>query len=314
MVRVNHLLRRDAQVCDVAFDAGPAAGLLNKRKVDLPFVARDFQEPVPLDVCLLVDNLLRLRDRFVDVRQVERGPFLAILENLSAFCALAVDCDGLARLEDLAVLEIFVSRQVRLYFVRRLCEFRPDDVVVPETLENLDVPCGKHGGVSSDRDAGKTVALLETREHRDNCLDFSAVALEALDFEREARPVDQQSDRDLRLEPALFRKPRLPVFVVFLYLEIQRGHVVEDERQRGLGGSLKAYAADGVPVFVVDGPFQAAMDGRVGWCVKTQPVKDADRVELGGRLDDPREDELPENRVVYRVKPERVVYAVQHVP
>lgn len=52
------------------------------------------------------------------------------------------------------------------------------------------------------------------------------------------------------------------------------------------------------------------MDGRIGRCVKTQPVKNADRIKLGSQLDDPREDKLPKNRVVYRIKPKSVVYVV----
>ena len=141
--------------------------------------------------------------------------------------------------------------------------------MVPKTLENLNIPCGKHGGVSSDRNVGKPVALLEAREYRDNRLYFSVVALEALDFEGEARTVDQQSNRDLRFEPAFFRKPRLPVFVIFLYFEIQRGHVVEDEHQCCFGASLETQTADSVPVFIINDPFKTAMDGRVRWRVKT---------------------------------------------
>lgn len=92
--------------------------------------------------------------------------------------------------------------------------------MVSQSLQYFDIPCRERGRIRCNGDLGQPVARLEALKHRDDRLDFRAVAFKALNLKREARAVDQQADRDLRFEPPLFRKPRLPVIVLFFYLEI----------------------------------------------------------------------------------------------
>jgi len=73
--------------------------------------------------------------------------------------------------------------------------------VVSQPLQHLDISRREHGCIRRDRNVGQPVARLEALKHGDDRLDLSAVAVETLYLKREARAVDQQADRDLRLEP-----------------------------------------------------------------------------------------------------------------
>ena len=55
-------------------------------------------------------------------------------------------------------------------------------------------------------------------------------------IEREAVLAGEQADRDLRLQPAFLGEPGLPEPVARAGLEVERGHVVEDERRRAHQG------------------------------------------------------------------------------
>lgn len=84
------------------------------------------------------------------------------------------------------------------------------------------------------------VAVAEPGQDRDQRLGLGLVALEQVHLQREPVAGGEQSDSDLRVDAAFLTHPDLAQLVLTFDLEVQRGHVVEHDRQ--------APTPDGVPV------------------------------------------------------------------
>ena len=116
--------------------------------------------------------------------------------------------------------------------VGRLADPRPDDEGEPRVLQGVEVACRQHPGVGDDNHVGDPVPLLEGLQDRDEGLGLCLVPLEAVHLQREPARVDQQPDLDLRIHSAFLAHPDLAELVLLLGLEVQRRHVVEDQRAR----------------------------------------------------------------------------------
>ena len=101
-----------------------------------------------------------------------------------------------------------------------------------------------------------------------------------------------------------------------LGLEVQRGHLVQAQRDVApAGGDVgEAGRRDLVPVPTGAGPLQRAANGGQRGVLHTEFVQDAQRVDRGRRLNDPRQDQQGERAVADGVEPEPRVGAGQHLP
>ena len=152
--------------------------------------------------------------------------------------------------DDLPVGErVAVPAEVRLQIDRRLGHPRPDDEPQPGLVELAQVRRRQHPGVGDHDHVGQVVPRLELLDDRDDRRGLGLVALEAADLEREAAPVDQQPDHDLRVDAAFLGVADLAQVVFLLGLEVERGHVVEHQRHIAVrGGVVEARGRDLVAV------------------------------------------------------------------
>ena len=102
----------------------------------------------------------------------------------------------------------------------------------PRSLDRLPVRLRNHPRVGHDRDIGEPVRAHERRDRRDHRGRLRLVALERLHHQREPGRIGEQTDGDLRIQPALLGEPRLPKPIPGIGLVVQRGDVVEDQRCR----------------------------------------------------------------------------------
>jgi hypothetical protein len=135
----------------------------------------------------------------------------------------------------------------------------------------------EHAGVG-DHDHGlEPVAGLELPDHRQDRVLLGLVSLVAADLEGEPVPVDEQPDHDLRVDPALFRIADLAQGVLVLGLEVQRRHVVQDERDIAAGQRVReAQLRDLVPVAAACAAGQGAAHGLVAGRLAAQLGQDAE--------------------------------------
>ena len=174
---------------------------------------------------------------------------------------------------------------------------RAEDEPEPGPLDVLLVLLGHRACVRDDRDVVEPVRgheRFQCRQHR-RLLGF--VALERLDPQRKTARVGEQPDRDLRLEAPFLAEPRLAEPVALMDLVVARGHVVEDQRRRPQLRIRYQHPGENVPEGVCREHRQAPLDRRVRRRRDTGLVENARGVGLAGRLDDPRQHQLPEHLV-----------------
>ena len=127
-------------------------------------------------------------------------------------------------------------------------------------------------------------------------------------------PVGQQPDHDLRVDPPFLAIADLAQAVFVLGLEVQRRHVVQNERDIAAGQYVReAQPGDLVAVAAVraagQGPAHRLVAGRLAAQVRQDPAGVQDR----GRLDDPGQDQVPEHVIAQGAESQVAENAVQRL-
>jgi hypothetical protein len=136
-------------------------------------------------------------------------------------------------------------------------------------------------------------------------------------LQREPGRVDQQPDLDLRIDPAFLAHPYLPEGVFVVDLEVQRGAVIQHQRQPpGRRGRRMPHTGGRQPAAVVpfDTPDQDTKDRAQRRRRHTNLGQHPQRVGLGGRLDDAPQHQSLERLIGDRIEPEPVICLAQHTP
>ena len=192
---------------------------------------------------------------------------------------------------------------------------RADDETEAGVLNGFLVRCGHHSRVRDDRDVRQLVGDHERLDRRDHRERLGLVALERLEQERESAVVGQQPDRDLWFEAAFLGEPRLPEPVTLIGFKVESGHVVQHQARRSEACLRGARCRDPAPELAFRVTRQSAIDRRVRGRGEAGLLQDPDRVELGARFDDPRQDQLPEHLIPARGlgEPEPLVHPGQRI-
>jgi hypothetical protein len=111
-------------------------------------------------------------------------------------------------------------------------------------------------------------------------------------------------------------EPRFAEPVALVGLEVQRGHVVEHQRRRPQRRVRRARCGQPLPPRVLGVDRQAPVHRGIRRRRDTGLVQHPQRVQLAGRLDDPRQHQLPEHLITAGrlAEPQRVVGAAQGIP
>jgi len=224
---------------------------------------------------------------------------------------------GAGGLQGLPVVEgVAVTLQVIGQVIGRLAGLRADDEPEPRVLQPEQVRRGEHSGVGDHDDlAGVRVLVPEAGQDRHDGLGLGLVALEQVHGQREPRAVGEQPDRHLRIDPALLGHADLAQPVLARGLEVERGQVVEDQREPApAGGVGVAGIRDGVAVVPLDDPSQAALRGGPRRGGNANLGQHPHGVDLAGRLDDPPQHQRPERFVAHRGEPQCVIDRAECVP
>jgi hypothetical protein len=106
-------------------------------------------------------------------------------------------------------------------------ELRADDEPQVRLVQLGQVRPREHPGVGDHDHLGHLVPFGEGLDDRDDGRGLGPVAGEAADLEREALPVDEQPDDDLRVDAPLLGVADLAQVVLVIGLEVQRRGVIE---------------------------------------------------------------------------------------
>jgi hypothetical protein len=117
----------------------------------------------------------------------------------------------------------------RLDHVRHVGYPRAEDERQPRGLDGLLVGRRDHASVGHDRDISQLVGIHERTDGRQHRSGLAPVALERVNHQRKPACVGEQPDRDLRLQAAFFGEPGLTEPVPGIGLEVQGGHIVENQ-------------------------------------------------------------------------------------
>ncbi len=140
------------------------------------------------------------------------------------------------------------------------------------------------------------------------------VPLEAADLEREAPPVDQQADHDLRIDPAFLGVADLAQPVLVLGLEVERRHVVEHERDVPAGQHVgEAQLGETVTVVPIEAAAQRALARGQARRDPAHLCQHPVHIQQAGRLDHPGDHQVTEHLITQRVEPEIRIHPGQHV-
>ena len=102
--------------------------------------------------------------------------------------------------------------------------------VLPATAcDGLLVGRRDHASVGHDRDISQLVGIHERTDGRQHRSGLAPVALERVNHQRKPACVGEQPDSDLRLQAAFFGEPGLTEPVPGIGLEVQGGHIVENQ-------------------------------------------------------------------------------------
>lgn len=157
----------------------------------------------------------------------------------------------------------------------------------------------RRGGTS----AGSSTWVAAQSRHR------ARLALECLDHQREPSCIGQQPDGDLRLESPLFGEPGLTEPVTLVGLEVQGRNVVEDQAGWPQGCALRARGRELLAPPSLGMDPQTTVHRGVGGRHEPGFLQHTQTVELGRRLDDPRQHQLPKHLITAGrlIKAENVV-------
>jgi hypothetical protein len=118
-------------------------------------------------------------------------------------------------------------------------------------------------------------------------------------------PVGQQPDHDLRIDPPLLAVAGLAQAVFPFGLEVQRRHVIQDERDIAAGPRVReAQPGDHVAVAAPCAPGQSAAHRLVAGRLAAQACQDPPGVHDRGRLHDPGQDQVQEHLIAQGTKPQ----------
>jgi hypothetical protein len=178
------------------------------------------------------------------------------------------------------------------------------------------VGLGEHARVGDHGHLSKLMGSHERRKDRDHRLGLGLVPLKRLHSQREPGGVGEQPTGDLRIQAAFLGEPGLTESVTRVDLKIQRGHVVEQQRRRPHTRVSRARRCQRTPVRVLGVVGQMTHQRPVGRRLNPDLGQYPQRVQLAGRLDDPREHQRPEHLIATgrRVEAQRVVRAAQRIP
>ncbi len=129
-----------------------------------------------------------------------------------------------------------------------------------------------------------------------------------------APPVDQQADHDLRIDPAFLGVAGLAQPVLVLGLEVQRGHVIQHERDAPAAQHVsEAQLSETATVVPVEAAAQRALARgqarRDPAHLRQHPV----HIQQAGRLDHPGDHQVTEHLITQRAEPEIRIHPGQHV-
>ena len=184
--------------------------------------------------------------------------------------------------------------------IRDVRDLHAEDERQARGLDRLLVRLGDHARVRDHGDIRQVVGGHELLDHRQHRLGLGPVALEGRDHEREPVLAGEQADRDLGLQAALLGEPGLAEPVALAGLEVERGHVVEDQAGRPEPGVRGAGFRQPLPPLLLRIGRQAPLDRRVRRRRDPGLLKDPQAVELARRLNDPGQYKVPEHLVPAR--------------
>ena len=159
------------------------------------------------------------------------------------------------------------------------------------------------------------MALLELLDDRQDRGGLGLVALEAPHLQREPGTVHEQPHDDLRVHAPFLGVADLAKFVLLLGLEVEGGHVVQDQRQVPVtDGVGEASGRDLVAVSAFLSPGQAPEHRAQRRVRHTELVQHPQRVGLARGFHDPRQHQRLERLIAQGIEPQPGVRAGQHVP
>jgi len=160
------------------------------------------------------------------------------------------------------------------------------------------------------------VGFHERGDRRQHGLGLGGVALERIDHQREPGGVGEQPDHNLRVQAAFLTEPRLTEPITSISLEIESGHVVEHQAGRAQPGMRGAGRGQRAPPRLGREHRQPPLHRRIRRGSDARLGQHPQRIELAGRLDDPRQHQRLEHLITVgrRIEPEHLIPAGQRVP
>ena len=157
---------------------------------------------------------------------------------------------------------------------------------------------------------------LERVDHGHHRGGLGAVALERGHGQREPGGIAQQAQRDLRIQSAFFREARFAEPIASVGFEVKRRHVIKHQTGRSQLCVDSARGRKCLPERWFGEQRKAAVQRRVRHRDHPSLLDHAQRVGLTGRLDDPRQHQLPKRLVPVGScgEPELVVGRTQRIP
>jgi hypothetical protein len=141
-------------------------------------------------------------------------------------------------------------------------------------------------------------------------------ALERLDSQWEPGGISEQTDGNLRLQPAFLRKSGLAEAVGDVGFEVQRRDIVEHQRGRTQIGMSCTRSRKPLP----ESPFRIYRQPAVQCWIRradhTCLIEHPQRIDLAGRLNDPRTHQLTKQLISTGrfIEPQHTVGMAQRVP
>jgi len=309
MVSADHELRGDGravgaggEVGDVALDPGQCAGLGLQFAVDGVGVTGELDEPVALDGHLPGDGFLGLGDLLIDPAQGPPGPVVTVLvvDDLVAVAAVRPGRPALG--EHVAVGDLFAGVvAVPLGdHVGHLGDALAEDERQPGRFYLDLVGLAHHPRIGHDRDVGQLVGGHEGLDDRQHGLGLGLVPLKRRHHQREPALVGEQADGDLWVQAPLLGEPRLAEPIPGVSLEVQGGHVVEDQARPAQPGVRRAGGGQLSPPRLLRVLGQPPVERRIRRRRQAGLLQHPQGVELAGGLDDPGQHQLAEHLVPAR--------------